>query len=326
MATPSHAFVDLPQFSSTPFADYYDQHILPEVAKMEAMRKGVLKRFWIQLAIGLTLLLFPLWVFVFNSLIELGILLILIPVVGIFVIVHGAYRWKGKVKGSAPYMKIFKFFGKDYKYDPDGGMDPDKLREHFHLLPDWDRHSESDQVSGSFNGCRLKLCMMHLEEKHEDEDSDGNKSTHYTTIFDGLCVLMQLKQSTPAHIVVRDKLLSFSFKNGRGKDTIKLEDPVFNKTFKTYATDQVEARVFITPAFMERLLAVRGRKHIKNLSFAVRGDKLLMLIEDRNAAMFGHSSLFKEMTFVEECNNVLGSMGMVFDIIDSLNLDDRVVA
>jgi hypothetical protein len=246
--------------------------------------------------------------------------------VGLIIIALGAMRWKKAVKESAPYKNIFKFFGEDYRYAPDDGIDPGKLQDHFHLLPRWDKHSESDLVTGSFNGCRLKLCQMHLEEEHEDEDIDGSKSTRYTTQFRGLCVLMRMKRSTPVHLVIKDRLLSFSLKQGGGKELIKLEDPVFDRHFKTYATDQVEARVFVTPAFMERLLAVSGQKHIKSLSLAVRGNSLLMMLEDRGGVLFGHSSLFREMTFVEECNNVLRDMGMVFDIIDSLDLDDRVVA
>ncbi len=42
--------------------------------------------------------------------------------------------------------------------------------------------------------------------------------------------------------------------NFTAKPQIYLEDPLFNKNFKIFADDQVEARYLLTPTFMERLL------------------------------------------------------------------------
>ena len=45
---------------------------------------------------------------------------------------------------------------------------------------------------------------------------------------------------------------------GVKRERVALEDPVFEKIYEVYGTDQVAARALLHPAFMERMLALGG--------------------------------------------------------------------
>jgi hypothetical protein len=44
-----------------------------------------------------------------------------------------------------------------------------------------------------------------------------------------------------------------------GREHVRVEDPAFEKAYEVYGTDQVAARALLTPAFMERFLALGQR-------------------------------------------------------------------
>src|SRR5699024_11105156 len=53
------------------------------------------------------------------------------------------------------------------------------------------------------------------------------------------------------------------YKSGRRKlNRIKLENPTFNRLFKTKTTHEIEARYILTPNFIEKIIAFRKKRRI----------------------------------------------------------------
>lgn len=52
------------------------------------------------------------------------------------------------------------------------------------------------------------------------------------------------------------------------QQNVKLEDPVFEREWEVYATDQIEARYILTPALMERMLEIKRRFGGKSIEFS----------------------------------------------------------
>ena len=52
----------------------------------------------------------------------------------------------------------------------------------------------------------------------------------------------------------RGKVANFFRSKMSGLESVKLEDPKFEKLFDVYGNDQIEARYLLTPSFMERPL------------------------------------------------------------------------
>lgn len=55
-------------------------------------------------------------------------------------------------------------------------------------------------------------------------------------------------------------------------DKIQLEDIKFNKAFRVYTDNQIEALVILTPTIMEKLKALNGRLHNLKLSLTQKGE------------------------------------------------------
>ena len=63
-------------------------------------------------------------------------------------------------------------------------------------------------------------------------------------------------------------------------ERVIIADPVFEKKFEAYGSDQVEARVLLTPDFIENMVALEASIYGKNLRCAFVGNKLLISIKE----------------------------------------------
>ncbi|MEP7116152.1 MAG: DUF3137 domain-containing protein [Acidobacteriota bacterium] len=67
--------------------------------------------------------------------------------------------------------------------------------------------------------------------------------------------------------------------SGGGMEPIALEDPQFEQRFEVYGDDQVGGRVILTPAMLEKLLALDTLAHARGFACAFRGEHLLVAFE-----------------------------------------------
>jgi len=106
-----------------------------------------------------------------------------------------------------------------------------------------------DQMSGQAHGAEFNSVEVHLERK-------GDKSWH-TVMLGQLMTLTFPRKFLGRTVVLRDK----GFLQGKKKGDMKrvgLADPVFEKIFEAYSTDQVESRYI-------------ARAHAKDIGRSRRG-------------------------------------------------------
>lgn len=106
---------------------------------------------------------------------------------------------------------------------------------------------------------------------------------------------------------------------GRG-EFIEMENPEFNRAFRVYASDSIEARYLLTPDFMERFLALRSLGREVSASFVAGHLHIgIETAQDFFQADLGSSLLEKESLrpFYEELKSFL-------DIVEVLNLNTRI--
>jgi hypothetical protein len=115
----------------------------------------------------------------------------------------------------------------------------------------FDHVQADDELFGAHRGLPLNIVELKL-------DSGSGKNRR--TVFDGLLVTIDLPRDTHAiTAVVSDAgdFGNFAERMGKsGRQRVRLEDPVFEKTYEVYGTDQIAARALLHPAFMEKLLAL----------------------------------------------------------------------
>jgi len=117
-------------------------------------------------------------------------------------------------------------------------------------------------------------------------------------------------------VVFPDKGL-FNLKKMRGLKRVRLADPVFEKMFEVYGTDQVEARYLLAPDFMQRLVDLEHAFNGKSIRFGFVKNQLLIAIETRIRLDVG--SMFKNLDKPERTQNVLDALAAIYDVVDGLS-------
>lgn len=136
-----------------------------------------------------------------------------------------------------------------------------------------DRYSGKDSFVGLWGATRFCCSLVHAEERYEttttDTDIDGNTTTrneeHWRDIFQGLFFTADFNKYLHSQTLVRDGKAGLFAR--LSSTLVKLEDPLFNRQFRVYSGDQVEARYILTPRMMERLLDLQERFEHCDISF-----------------------------------------------------------
>lgn len=111
----------------------------------------------------------------------------------------------------------------------------------------------------------------------------------------------------------------FKLMKRRQNEKVCLEDVVFSKKWTVYADDQIEARYVLTPALMERMLAVKKLFHGHQIDFSFRKNNLLIAVHT-NKDMFETTSLFRSTLNYGKVWEVICQLNSVFSVIDTLRL------
>ena len=174
------------------------------------------------------------------------------------------------------------------------------------------RASFEDELSGEAHGAQFKSVEVHLEQK-------GDKS-YYTVMRGQLMTLTFPRKFLGRTVVLRDK----GFLQGKKKGDMKrvgLADPVFEKIFEAYSTDQVESRYLLDPVFMQKLVDLERSVDGKNIRFGFIDGQLLIVVETPNR--FEAGSMLKPLTAPEITQKILDEIGAVYDVVDGVMKPQR---
>ena len=183
--------------------------------------------------------------------------------------------------------------------------------EHWKLTPGYSRSHFEDWFSGAYKGSSYDLYEGHLEQRH----TDSKGRTYYSTVFRGQLVRMHFPRDFLGVTVVRRDMGIFNvFGGGLGLKKVGLEDPVFEKAFEVWGSDQVEARYLLHPALMQRLLDLETRMKGQKLRCAFQGGDLLVAIEGGNR--FEPGDLFKPLDDPARARRIVDDIASVMRVMD----------
>ena len=131
------------------------------------------------------------------------------------------------------------------------------------IFPGFNDYRSLDRVVGEFDGKRFEFFELRLVDL-------GDESEPSKTIFNGYIIVVDVSRYNEAEIafIPNNTKPSMRVKNKylfSRKSKVNLESLDFEKVFDVYSTDQVMARKFFTPAFMENF--VEYSKQTKENSF-----------------------------------------------------------
>lgn len=181
------------------------------------------------------------------------------------------------------------------------------------LVGSFNQSNFEDEVSGRYDGLDFSLVDAHL--KHRDD-----KNTR--TVFRGLLAAFEMNKSFHGRtLVLRDGGMIGNFLGGIGKklERVGLEDPRFERAYEVYSSDQVEARYLLTPAFMDRLIALEAQLGSK-VRLAFDRNSLLMSIE-LNRDAFNVGKLDAPLADKRRLRGIVTDLTMIFDVVETLRLN-----
>ena len=185
------------------------------------------------------------------------------------------------------------------------------------LVPGWDRAKYEDFLRGQRGDAPFQFFEAHLEERRTTTDSKGRTRTTWVTVFKGQCLTVKFpKQFKGITKVYRDAgAFNWLTKLGVKEPRVRLEDPVFEKAFEVYGTDQIEARFILTPDFMERLVGLERTFQGKQLRCAFAGGEMLLCVAGKNLLEAG--SMHRRMDDLDRVREMLQDFAAIFLLIDA---------
>ena len=153
-------------------------------------------------------------------------------------------------------------------YHPGGFVENDYLYMIYDF--DIDKYSGNDLIFGQIEGVRVKF--SDVEAISIKEDLHGNKT--HRVLFAGLLFVADF----PKRLKGATQICSGTddFKDYGGKRA-RMDDAEFERLFRVYTTDQIEARYALTPSLMESLKLLKMRFH-RPINIVLTGDKICMAI------------------------------------------------
>lgn len=236
---------------------------------------------------------------------------------GALVVFFGAlsfvYSWQKKSFEKHIKEKIMPIllpaFG-NFRWTDFGFVSEYELKES-QVIPYFEKIKVDDNFAGSYKNVPIKISEMHLT--YEARDSKGRR--HERTAFKGIVIVLEIPKRFSGHTIVKEKVL---INSGPYKE-VKLEDPEFSKKFHVRSSDQIEARILLTPSFMERYKNIQHAFSAKTINCSFLGQRLLLAIPVYKD-LFALGDLTKPVTDTKQYEIFLEELISIFEIIEELKL------
>lgn len=173
------------------------------------------------------------------------------------------------------------------------------------------RSSFEDLIAGEAHGAGF-----HFYEAHLERQEGSGKNRKWVTKFRGQLLALKFDQEFLGKTVVLRDAGLFNRKKKGDMKRVGLVDPVFEKIFEAYGTDQVEARYLLTPTFMQRLVDLETSVNGSKIRFGFIGGQLLIAVETGNR--YEPGSMFKPLIETDRTQNILNEIGAIYDVIDGV--------
>lgn len=295
------------------FSDYYAKEILPFLQEREGMRQAAIRKTYIGSAIfAVIAIVVSIWIIRVDG---QSFPAFLYPAMGFFALSFGLFAWltnkvrtatKDKIVGDICGYVGWSFRAKVLS-NPDltdwrvlGLLPKDKFFKNTRI-------SYEDQIEGAAHGAEFQSTEIHIERKSDKK---------WVTVLRGQAMSITFpRKFLGKTVVLRDKKMFQSKKRGDMK-RVGLVDPVFEKIFEAYGTDQVEARYLLTPTFMQRLVDLEKSVSGKNIRFGFIGGRLLIVVETAN--QFEAGNMFVPLTRPDRTQKILDEIAAVYNVVDGV--------
>lgn len=233
--------------------------------------------------------------------------------------------------------KDIKIFNKEYKniyvlnflkqnfeniiYKPEEGISKKEIKK-YNTLNLGDKFTSNDYICGTYKNVKFEQSDIHIQEKYEEEDKDGNKIITWETIFEGRYMIFDFNKNFKSNVqVISNDFIKRSLPRIKNNKKVKLEDIEFNKMFKIYSEIEHDAFYILTPHFMEKI-----KKLYKELDAPI---KLTFMKNKLHVAVNNGEDSF-EYNVLNPINeeeieqDIIKDIKLITDFVNELNLDNNL--
>lgn len=235
-------------------------------------------------------------------------------------------------KEAAEYKKAYKAYfveqnlAKTFtnlQYQHEAGLNKQTLAA-TQMINTGDRYSSNDLTMGKYKNVNFTQADAHIEEEYTDSDGD----THYTTIFRGRFMIFEFPKKFNFKLEVVSKFFGVGKVPGRNPQTgrkfekFEVESIDFNKRFKIYAEDGFETFYLLDPSFILKIEKV-STEYDKKMIFCFVGNKLYVGINEGKDS-FEPPRPSKPIDEQLEIEKVSHDIKVITDFVDELRLDRKI--
>ncbi len=310
------------------FKGFYQSDLLEVLNKLEAQRKKDVGLAWYIIGAGVLAAIIILITFPIG--LPWGTVIVAGAGFVITAIVLGIKLNRRRKEAKAIYKqevirKMIEFVSPDLSYEASAHISKSEFTGSKIFLKGIDRYNGDDLVEGRIGKTDVRFSEVHAE--YYTKDKDGKKSYH--TIFRGIFFIADFhKDFIGETVVLPDTAESIFGKIGTWlqkmnisrPQLIKLEDPLFEKEFAVYGTDQVEARYILTPAMMSRIMDFKKKSGKISMSF-LHSKVYLAISVSKN--LF-EPPFFKSMLDFELVREYFNYLILSVNIVEDLDLNTRI--
>jgi hypothetical protein len=221
---------------------------------------------------------------------------------------------------------LIKAIDPQLSYAKEACISRDKYMASKIFLTHPDIYRGEDYIWGMVDKTMIEFSELHTQ--YKTHDSKGR--TQYHTIFKGLFLIADFNKDFKGRTVVMpdygEKTFGFIAKffqkmNLMRDQLVYMEDPVFEKEFKVYSSDQIEARYILSPDMLSRIVQLK-RNLGRNIHISFVSSKIFIAVSSTKDLFDPkmRQSVLNPYMIKEFYDQIFGCI----KIIDDMNLNTRI--
>lgn len=200
-------------------------------------------------------------------------------------------------------------------YHPNQGFDEGFVNSlHFYRRPD--RYHSEDMLSGKILGVSFVSSDVHMEERHVQHTKDGTR-VYYETFFRGRFYRFDFNKPFRDKILMVEGIKPSAY---GGLQKVELESIEFNKKFKTYCKEKINAFYVLTPQLMLAFLDLE-KQNPGAISILIDSNSMYMAINNNKDSFELSLNRPIDESYIEY---YMRDVKSIENIIEQLNLDNKV--
>lgn len=202
-------------------------------------------------------------------------------------------------------------------YSPGGHPDLLAVARRKSLVADGNETSCEDGLEGAIRGVSFRFTEALVVRRRRDKDGDTRRTTRFRGFLMSVAVPKAFSGRT---VLYRNSLLPRAITDlFSGLDSVRLEDPDFERRFDVVSSDQVEARYLLTGTMMRRFTDLATRHPGMTASF--EGGSLLLVCPADD--LFEPGSVWLGPDDDAATIEIIHELGLFAAIVETLALDTK---